>query len=323
MLLRRMVACLIVLLAGATRPRRLPRSLDSQNSTYHARAHLNKSLIEEWRVTPDQQNPTHAAWAQLNRSLSEEWPTARTQRTQLYDAFASVYEVMHQHGVEVFPRNGFLIMVARDHGFSRWDMDVDMAILDTNCEKLRSMRDAISATGSSLEITGEDACGRWQVTRHDLPWPVMDGHTWATQNGYTKPIDIEDRFPVSDWALDQPLMMKFYCTDVALPRGYETYLSAKYGESWRDVAINKCSKPDGPLYKIDSKHCESCACYNGALSLPVASRPGVYARGGIDSEKCTGFSDEPPFEDADAELAKEMANMTTEPWLTPWAKTST
>lgn len=70
----------------------------------------------------------------------------------------------------------------------------------------------------------------------------------------------------------------WYDTQAPIPPNAQQYLSTCYGEDWTCVAINKCNKPDGGLYKMDPRHCDM-PCYAGAHDYPLRTCGSALQRG--------------------------------------------
>lgn len=268
-----------------------------------------------------------------------------------------MYSTLRENNVPVFPTSGFLLAIVRQKGFSPWDLDIDMGILDTDIPELEAIADKIPYEvrvnwdycswwigGDEVEINGElpkaDKWGRtldaaYQMngkrTRHglldgqifkldedgktlrdcshgkDLRYVERSTETTVPEDqllGNETKDEIEAKrlsilkqykteFSIEDFDRDNFIPMPFYCTEVLVPPGYAKYLSAYYGEDWREVARNKCSRPHGQLFKAMQWHCH-LPQYTSALDQPHELVGDEIHRGRVKTAECNPKEDEPP-----------------------------
>lgn len=161
---------------------------------------------------------------------------------EIYQMFKDVSELLDKNNIKYWASGGTLLGSVRHEGFIPWDDDVDIAIIDTDIEKLKSIRPQLNALGYDIETNFALCLKIFPLTgitlEHDdgLRYPYLDIFPMKEVSGnYThitkQAIDAysSDFFPKAD--IDNLKRCKFGKIEVWCPDHAKESLLRFYGRN--------------------------------------------------------------------------------------------
>jgi len=231
--------------------------------------------------------------------------SATAARSRRYPPTKQFLEAVRHLKLPFFSREGTLLSTLRKQGWMPWDFDGDFGLAADTGEQakryVQELKDYLESKDAQFEVTlGESAGydGTFRVDHRSVSeWPVADGvifyrreeeeesreESWnerASSYECDGLVDMPARFLPAQF--DDMTWHPFYDTEAPIPPNSQEFLDKIYGENWSCEAFNKCSSPDGALFKKDPKHCE-LALYKGAEDYPLHTCGLSMQRGPVES----------------------------------------
>ena len=161
---------------------------------------------------------------------------------EIYQMFKDVSELLDKNNIKYWASGGTLLGSVRHEGFIPWDDDVDIAILDTDVEKLSNLKAQLNEIGYDIDMNFSLCIKIFPMTgvtlAHDggLRYPYLDIFPMKELDGYYTHITKQaidaysyDTFSKAD--IDNLKRCKFGNIEVWCPDNAEANLKGFYGRN--------------------------------------------------------------------------------------------
>lgn len=228
-------------------------------------------------------------------------------RSLRYPYLKQFLETIYELQMTFFVRDGTLLAAIRNQGWTPWDYDFDLAFAAaTPMQAKRDLQKLERVLKRKDEGWRKESHGDeryFTITHRDSgPWALADirvifrspdqvktGEAWWSR---LTP-DVQAQSPIHLPAKFLPETFSnitwtpFYSTKVPIAPNYEEYLDRVYGKDWNCVALNKCSRPNGALFKKNHWDC-NMPVYTGATEYPLRTCGPAMQRGPLSEQSQYG-----------------------------------